>query len=266
MAPLAAKKSTPLNAALAELLKTIHEEGPTRRQPRRVPVPPLPRRGKLRPEDQWKSLLWSIDSAQEHGRSALRGVALALARAIQGRTIEAMLLDARMPVRETMAIDELLWDLDVVLNAEGQTLKSLPRKMRRGKAVSMEHAAVFPLPWERFRLFRAIGNIGDGLPEGPWRQDPNHFGIEWRPWSILWVTNGNHSTMAGLIRRGGLFRPYETYSFEPVLRAVHTDGLRWYRRDTGESIAAVQSILMAGIFVVGQRLVGMPRATPAGDT
>ncbi len=262
----AEEKSKSLSALLDEFVtRSREEEGRSRPQPQRVPFPPLPRRGKLKPEDQWTSLLWSIDSAQEHGRSALKGIALALARAIHGRTIEAMLLDARIPVRETMAIDELLWDLDVVLNADGQTLRSLPKKMRRGKALSMDQAAVFPQPWERFRLLRALGNIGDGLPHGPWQQDPNHIGIEWRPWPVLWVSNGNHSTMAGLIRSGGVFHPYETYSFEPVLRAVHTDGLRWYRSDTGESIAEVQSMLMAGIFVAGQRLVGMTRSKPSSE-
>ncbi|PZP29637.1 MAG: hypothetical protein DI603_16380 [Roseateles depolymerans] len=49
----------------------------------------------------------------------------------------------------------------------------------------------------------------------------------------------------------------ETYDLSPVLKAVRTDGARWYRVDDGSSLAPVESMAMAGIFVIGQRLIDL---------
>lgn len=249
-----------LLADLEALVKEVDAMAPRRRLPRHIPPPTLGRGKRLNEVDQWASLLWSIDTAQEHGKGALKGVALGLARMIQAETLESLLLDARMAVRNRMSIKKLLWAENLVLNEEGGTLKTLPRKVRRGSARLMSECVVFPEPWEKRRFIKAVGNIGEGLADGAWRQDPNHFGIEWRPWPILWVSNGNHSTMAGLVRNGGAFKPYESYDLSAVLRAVRTDGRHWYRSDTNRPIAVVSSRPMAGIFVVGQRLIGMKRA------
>lgn len=249
-----------LIAELEALVKEVDVVAPRRRHPRHIPVPHLGRGKRLSLADQWASLIWSIDTAQEHGKGALKGVSLSLARMIQAQALEALLLDARHPVRSRMSVDNLLWSEDVVLDSEGGTLKSLRRKMRRGSARLMSESLVFPEPWERTRFIKATGNIGEGLAHGVWRQDPNHFGVEWRPWPIFWVSNGNHSTMAGLVKSGANFRPYETYDLSPVLRAVKTDGLQWYRSDTNQPFEAVSSMAMAGVFVVGQRLIGLKRA------
>ena len=252
-------------AELEALVKSVDGQATRRRLPRPIPVPVLGRGRRLGIADQWASLLWSIDTAQEYGKGALRGVALSLARMIQAQTLESLLLDVRRPVRNGMSVDQLLWADDLVLDKNGGTLKTLPRKMRRSGERLMSESLVFPDPWERTRFIKAVGNIGEGLAHGNWRQDANHFGVEWRPWPIFWISNGNHSTMAGLVRSGANFRPYETYDLSPVLRAVKTDGVRWYRSDTNQSFEVVLSMPMAGIFVIGQRLIGMKYAGHPGE-
>lgn len=232
-----------------------------RRMPKHIEVPLVSNKRHLSTDDQWRSLLWCVDTAQEHGKGGLRGVALALARIIQAKALEAHLFDVRDPVRDGISEKELLWDTDVALTTDGATLDTLPRRMRRGKALNMAETVVLPQTWMRIRLLKALSNIGEGLPHGSWQQDHrNHFGVEWRPWPLLWVSNGNHSTMAGLVRRGGSFKPAETYDLRPVLQAVNTDGRTWYRADTGAAIGAVNSMPMAGIWVVGQRLIGLRKA------
>jgi len=163
-------------------------------------------------------------------------------------------MDAREHHKPAWDADDLLWDESLPLNAAGDTRASLMMKAARTLSVDLNDAIVFPAPWERWRLFKSLHNLGEGREWGTWRQDPNHFGIAWKPWPMVWVSNGNHSTMAALVRGGGKFRCYAAYDFSPVLAAVDTDGVNWLRRDTGAVLESVRSLPMAGIFEIGKRL------------
>lgn len=163
-------------------------------------------------------------------------------------------MDAREFHKPAWDADDLLWDESLPLNAAGDTRASMTKKAARTLSVELNDAIIFPAPWERWRLFRALQNIGDKRPWGPWRQDRNHFGIAWKPWPIVWVSNGNHSTMAALLRGGGKFKCKAAYDFTPVLKAVRTDGVNWIRLDTGAVLGPVRSLPMAGIFEIGRRL------------
>jgi len=163
-------------------------------------------------------------------------------------------MDAREFHKPDWDADNLLWDVSLPLNAAGDTRASLMKKAARTLSVDLNDAIVFPQPWERWRLLQALHNLGEKRRWGTWRQDPNHFGIAWKPWPIVWVSNGNHSTMAALIRGGGKFRCNAAYDFAPVLAAVETDGVNWLRRDTGAVLEPVRSLPMAGIFEIGRRL------------
>ncbi|MCV2355413.1 hypothetical protein LNV09_14760 [Paucibacter sp. B2R-40] len=203
-------------------------------------------------------MLWSIDSAQANGKHALRGLAVALSQIIRARALETLLMDAREFHKPSLDAEDLLWDDSLPLNAEGDTRASLMRKASRTLSVELNDAIVFPAPWERWRLFKAFQNMGEKREWGAWRQDSNHFGIAWKPWPIVWVSNGNHSTMAALIRGGGKFKCHEAYDFSPVLQAVRTDGVNWIRIDTEEVLSPVRSLPMAGIFEIGRRLMTKP--------
>jgi len=227
---------------------------PRSRQPERLPYPEFPRQRRLTAAHRWKSLLWSIDTAQAHEVHALRGLTVALSRIIHGHALDALLLDAREFLKPELNPSDLLWDEDLPLKAGGQTMRDLITPSARSLSVDLNDAAVFPSPWERWRLHGALQNLGTGRSWGPWRQDRNHFGVAWRPWPLVWVSNGNHSTMAALVRGGGRFKCHEAFDFTPVLSAVRTDGINWYRVDNGEELGPVHSMPMAGIFVIGQRL------------
>jgi hypothetical protein len=164
-------------------------------------------------------------------------------------------MDAREFHKPAWDADDLLWDESLPLNVAGDTRASLLVKARRTVSVDLNDAIVFPAPWERWRLFRALQNLGLKRQWGPWSQDSNHFGIAWKPWPIVWVTNGNHSTMAALVRGGGKLKCHATYDFSPVIRAVGTDGVHWFCRDTGAILGPVRSLPMAGIFEIGGRLL-----------
>jgi len=82
--------------------------------------------------------------------------------------------------------------------------------------------------------------------------------MAWKPWPLVRVSNGNHSTMAALIRGGGRLGCEETFDYSPVLHAVRTDRVNWIRKADDSMIGPVRSMAMAGIFVIGQRLIGEP--------
>lgn len=241
--------------SLAALVKNLSKEVPAKKLLERVPYPHLPQSGSLTQLQQWNSMLWSIDSAQANGKHALRGLAVALSQVIRARAIETLVMDAREFHKPSLDADDLLWDESLPLNSVGDTRSSLTKKVSRTLSVDLNDAIVFPSPWERWRLFKALQGLGQKREWGPWRQDRNHFGVAWKPWPIVWVSNGNHSTMAALIRGGGQFKCYEAYDFSAVLQAVKTDGLNWIRLDTGEVLEPVRSLPMAGIFEIGRRLL-----------
>lgn len=233
----------------------MSSEAPAAKYPERVPYPPLPAEGRLRRDERWQSLLWSIDSAAQHGPDALRGLTIALARILQGEMLDTLIFDAREHSKHAFDPWTPLWRPNLPLNAMGQTMDDLMVRKKKAIKVKLEDAAVFPHPWERWRLHGALGNMGKGRPWKGFRQSHNHHGVGWWPWPIVLIHNGNHSTLAAQLRGGGKLTCEESYDFSPVLMAVRTDGARWYRLDDGSSLGSVTSMAMAGIFAVGQRLL-----------
>jgi hypothetical protein len=174
--------------------------------------------------------------------------------------LQAIVLEAKQYSSCGLKAEALLWDSGLPLNEAGDCLESLMRPIKKGLKVDMNDAVVLPATWERWRFFGALAKIGKGRPWGPWKHDKrNHFAQAWLPWPIVWVTNGNHSAMAGLVRGGGVLKCEETFDLSAVLNAVTTDGKRWYRADTRKAFAEVRSLPMAGIFVIGQRLTAIRR-------
>lgn len=243
---------------LMVIAEKIDAELPKSKRPSRIPDLKLPSSRRLTSAERWASLLWSVDTAQSHGKHALRGLAVALCRIVHGRALEKLLFDARPAVKPLHQPSDLLWNDDVPLNASGDCMSDLLIRNARSPAVDLNDTPVFPCPWERWRLSRALNHLGEGRRWGAWRQERNHYGVAWRPWPLLWVQNGHHSTTAALVRGGGRFKPTETYDASALLRAVHTDGVNWYRADTDDPLGLVRSLPMAGIFVIGQRLIGLP--------
>ncbi len=231
--------------------------GKSESPPKRIPLPEVPENGQLNRGDRWKSLLWAIDTAQTLGDDSLRGLTIALSRVIQGQMLEALIFDVRWSIKSPLDPDEPLWDRKLPLNAEGLSMDDLMVKCERSIKVELADSAVFPYPWERWRMHRALGRIGSGRRDGVWQQSLNHYGVGWEPWPIVLLSQGNHSTLAAQLRGGGTLTCNESYDFSPVLRAVRTDGEHWFRVDDGQILGPVNSIPMAGIFVIGQRLSGV---------
>lgn len=238
-------------------IKNISKKYPKAKETR-IPLPKLPN-GKLSVQDQWVSLIWNIDTAEAHGKRALNGLTLALTRIIQADILGSLLLDVRVPKLPLYTLDDLLWESKLPVRADGSTMSDLLRRRKRISSQELMHTAVIPKPWEPWRLSRSLENLGPGGSWKEWRQTDNFYAVGWTPWPLVWVSNGNHSTMAAMLTHGGQFKVSECLDAKELLFSVYCDGKNWLRADDDKVIAPVNSLPMAGIFEIGRRLVKAPR-------
>jgi hypothetical protein len=244
-----------------DLLKEAIKDIPTsnhKTKNTRFPIPKLPE-GELTVTDKWTSLLWNIKTAEAHGKKALEGLTIALARIIQADILENILFDVRIGSRANDSIETLLWDTKKPIRADGASINSLLRKRRRIAPIELAHTPVIPQPWERWRLARSLQNLGQGAAWGTWKQSYNIYATAWTPWPIVWVDNGNHSTMAAILTHGGELKASESFDAKELLLSVYTDGENWLRVDNDQVIAPVTSLPMAAIFEIGRRLIKAPK-------
>lgn len=225
----------------------------------RIPLPELPSDERLSDQERWASLMWNIETAEAHGIRALRGLTLALTRMIQADILEGLLLDARHGARALNSPDELLWDSSLPVCADGSTMHDLLRPRRKIPPQELTQTAVIPQPWERWRMSRALQQLGPGGEWGVWRQTANIHAVGWTPWPLVWIDNGNHSTMAAMLTHGGKLMVSECLDAKALLLSVYCDGADWLSADEGRIIAPARSLPMAGIFEIGRRLVRAPK-------
>lgn len=216
-------------------------------------MPDLPKKGRLRREHRWQSLLWMINTAESHGRSGLIGLTVALTRMIQADAFATLFYDAR-PHRSPLGrIDSLLWGRDKLV-VENSRRDDLLTSLSDARTFELSTTAVIAAFWEPWRLARAMQNVGRDDAWGSWQQDSNHYAVAWDPWPLVWISNGNHSATAALLKGGGAITCEEHLDASPLLRVVRTDGHRWYG-EFDRDLGPVRSLPMAGIIEIGRRLV-----------
>ncbi|WP_366090801.1 DUF6710 family protein [uncultured Dechloromonas sp.] len=152
-------------------------------------------------------MLWNIDTAESHGSKALAGLTQALARIVQAEILQGLLFDAREHRAPANCPETLLWDTTIPLRADGSTMKDLLSHESGEISLDLAHSAIIPQPWERWRLARALQNLGPTGKHGNWRQTHNTHAVVWQPWPIAWIDNGNHSAMAAILTHGGTCIP-----------------------------------------------------------
>lgn len=246
--------------AFKDLMDKFSKELPEiPKQAERIPAPKIRKKKKLNTNDKWRSLLWSIDTAESHGSKAVAGLTQALARIVQTEILQGLLFDAREHRTAPDSPESLLWDFSTPIREDRSTMMDLLRHETGDVSLDLAHSAVIPQPWERWRLARAFQNLGPSGIHGVWRQDDNTHAVVWQPWPIAWIDNGNHSAMAAIVTHGGTLEVSESLDAKDLLLSVYTDGKDWIRVDNGQLIEPVRSLAMAGIFEIGRRLVGAPR-------
>lgn len=93
--------------------------------------------------------------------------------------------------------------------------------------ISLRTDILLPTAWHPSSIVNMLGVIGDELPCGPFKQDPNHL-VTWiTPLNIGFVGGGNHSIAQGIIRGEGSIKVRELINFEPIIEKVRYDGHQW---------------------------------------
>jgi|GEM_PF-2786204 len=250
-----------MNNKLLETLNKIaaeHTAGETRRHAGHVPVPELPPRGPLSSADQWRSIIWSIDSAELHGEASLKGLALAFGKIIQADYLKTLMMDARVRVEPHSDVSVMLWEEDLPLTEKSETLRDLLSVRAGCSPLALSQTIVLSAPWVRYRLFRALENLG----KNPFRQDSNHQATVWLPWPIVWVSNGYHSISVGAMYGSAILDGLDQYDASSLLMAVRPDGKDWLRTHDNSVIAPIHSLAMAAIFEIGRRLLDIHAQSP----
>lgn len=119
-------------------------------------------------------------------------------------------------------------------------------------AVHLASDPVLPTAWERGRFVSAVTNIGEGRPYGAWTQDPNHQVSVWLPWNIAFVTGGNHSITAGILRGAGIITATEVIDASPIFDLVECDGRTFREKDTGKVVGKADDHRRAAVFEIGR--------------
>lgn len=259
------KKNLEAESLLKQLISVDITTPKRREKETRFDLPKLPK-GDLSSHDKWKAIQWNINTANAHGTRALQSMVIALAKTIQAQILTDMFFDVRHGSSQHYDISDLLWGLDLPIRADGASIRTLLRKRRAIKPVNLSHASVIPQVWERWRMARSFQNLGKDAEWGEWKQTSNIFAVAWTPWPIIWVSNGNHSTMAAIVTHGGLIKATETYDATNLLNSVYTDGVSWLRVDDNSVIAPVSNMVMAAIFEIGKRMLPKRNLKPLGKT
>lgn len=131
--------------------------------------------------------------------------------------------------------------------------------------LSLARDPVLPWPWNHDRYVSAIATIGitkrlahqSGLRrwQEAWRQDSNHGVMLWLPWSIGFVTGGNHSIATGILAGEGHIIPDNVYDMSFLLDEIRCDGHFYRSVQTDEPLSPMQDPRIGAVFEIGRLLL-----------
>ncbi|MCA8276377.1 hypothetical protein LGN17_28230 [Burkholderia sp. AU30280] len=146
---------------ISEIARDAAASVPTPTLPQKIPLPEFPvGTDPLGPADQWRSIVWHIDTAEADGKEALFALAMAFGKTIQSTALQDLLTDVRDKPRPALDFDTLLWETPAPITENGDTLDSVRLGSRTQVTVSFQEAVLIANPWVPFRLTRSLGNIG----------------------------------------------------------------------------------------------------------
>jgi len=139
------------------------------------------------------------------------------------------------------------------LNAAGDTLHSIKKKLNIDVTLKLSCDMVLPWPWDTERIVKNLSYIGKGKVRGDWFQDNNHKVELWLPFGLGWVHGGNHSIASGILQGDGIIKPTNIYDVSSVFDLVKFDGNYFIRIEDGERISnKVVDFEFAAVFEVGR--------------
>lgn len=135
--------------------------------------------------------------------------------------------------------------ISIPLESEPESQKQWRcRHFSQGKKVSLANDAVitFPREWKRCTHTALV------LGKEPFLQDTqNHSGVYFHYMDFCYITNGYHSTAAGIAFQKGEIA-VEEIDDSPILENVYTDGTYWYDETTKTVVGEVGDYHEALIF------------------
>ena len=196
----------------------------------------------------------------EDDPSALVDLARVLGRTVQWEWIAQVVTPAEGSFPYPLDPDRVLFDRRLPVTPDGRGWSALLVKRAESRAVQLATDIVLPWPWSRTSFRRCLTAIGTGRSAGAWRQDSHHRVQWWEPIGIGWVSGGNHSLAAGILRGEGSLVVDAVYSMREIYEHVVCDGAFYRRRADNSPISRVRHATFAGIFEIGRLLLAYEAA------
>lgn len=130
--------------------------------------------------------------------------------------------------------------------------------------ISLATDAVISFPWEKTRLLNNLCNIGDGMKYGEWEQDTaNHTARVYLPFGLCAITNGNHSTFTGVVKREGKLtvdnKRITVYDVSKLYEYIYCDGENYRRKSDNKIVCKSKNFEFACIFEIGRAIINHNR-------
>lgn len=157
------------------------------------------------------------------------------------------------PKVETLKPEDIWFDQFSVVTPTGQTLYDIKRKLTAPRNIDLCRDLVLPTPWHLSRVATNLATIGESRARGSWKQVPADHNVEcWLPFGVVWVHEGNHSIMTGIVQGTGTIQTEEVYDVSEIFNYVQCDGIAFIRICDGAALAPVGDLEFAAIFEVGR--------------
>jgi len=178
-----------------------------------------------------------------------------LAKETQYKYIGYMLFEPEKGRNNYVQYSTLFFDSAEPITQDGKHIHDIVVKLNARRTIDLSKDLVFPWPWNMDRLVKCIANIGEDRWGGNWRQDNNHRIFIWLPIGVAWVSGGNHSITAGILKGEGKITTDMVYDVSPLYKHVYCDGLYYRRLYDGSVISKVSKPEFAAIFEIGRIMV-----------
>lgn len=157
------------------------------------------------------------------------------------------------PKVKTLRPEDIWFSQFAEITRSRRRLFDIKRKLAGSRQIDLSRDLVLPTPWFLQRVAANLATIGEGRGKGPWKQVPAEHHLEcWLPFGVVWVHEGNHSIMTGIVQGTGTIETEEVYDLSQIFDDVRCDGNAFIRICDGAVLTPVRDLEFAAIFEVGR--------------
>ncbi|HBJ2622082.1 TPA: hypothetical protein LA827_001821 [Clostridium botulinum] len=170
-----------------------------------------------------------------------------------GNTTLQQLLMQLFRGEEVTHINELFFDIGFYISNNGKNIMSiLADENNESFEVDLTEDFVIPIAWNRNRFISNLTHIGKEYSNPFKFIELNHYSYFFKPINITIMTNGNHSTLAGILKKEGKIKPTKIVNLNDRYKEIKFDGTYYRNINTNEILHEVKNFELGAIFEIGR--------------